>query len=67
METKSLKETYFEAKKDNNWKSYVADRINADTIYSMRKGIVTEIKSNYDTNPADQYKYTSKKQYYRGA
>ena len=60
IESTSLKETYFNAKKDTNWKSFVVDRKDADTVYCMRKGIVTEIKSNYNTNPADLYKYTSK-------
>lgn len=59
METTNLKETYFNAKKDTNWKSFITDRPVADTIYCMRKGIVTEIKSNFSSNPGETFKYTS--------
>ena len=59
-ETSNLKETYFDAEKDPNWKSFMTVRKSADTIYSMRKGIVVEIVNTYDTDTLDIYKYTSK-------
>lgn len=59
-ESTNLKETYFNAKKDLKWKSFVVDRDYADTIYNMRKGIVVDIKAKYKTTPSDTYVYTSK-------
>lgn len=60
LESTNLNETYFNAKKDSKWKSFIVDRTKADTIYSMRKGIVTEIKSDFKTDSTDAYVYTSK-------
>ncbi|OGS72841.1 MAG: hypothetical protein A3F91_13275 [Flavobacteria bacterium RIFCSPLOWO2_12_FULL_35_11] len=59
LESTSLKEKYFNAEKDSNWKSYIVDRINADTIYGMRKGIVIEIVDKFETDSLDEYIYTS--------
>lgn len=60
MESTSLKEKYFNAEKDLNWKSYTVDRITADTIYNMRKGIVIEINDEFKSDSLYTYKYTSK-------
>lgn len=59
-ESTNLKETYFNADKDENWKSYIVDRNAADTIYSMRKGIIIKIVDEFKTDSLDAYKYTSK-------
>lgn len=59
LESTSLKEKYFNAEEDANWKSYIVDRKSADTIYSMRKGIVIEIVKKFETDPLDAYIYTS--------
>lgn len=59
-ESTNLKETYFNADKDENWKSYIVDRVAADTIYSMRKGIVIERIDEFKTDSLDAYRYTSK-------
>lgn len=59
-ETNNLKETYFKAEKDEHWKSFIADRKTADTIYSMRKGLVIDIIDAFKTDSLDAYKYTSK-------
>tara|TARA_R110002111_G_C5963786_1_gene369729 strand:+ start:499 stop:1446 length:948 start_codon:yes stop_codon:yes gene_type:complete len=58
--TTNLKETYFDAEKDTNWKSFAVDRAAAETIFSMRKGIVIEVISQYNTDTTNTYKYTSK-------
>lgn len=59
LESTSLIEKYFNAEEDLNWKSYTVDRINADTIYSMRKGIVIEIVDKYKTDSLDASIFTS--------
>ncbi len=59
IESTSLKEKYFNAEKDLNWKSFIVDRITADTIYSMRKGIVIDIIDEFKADPLDAYIYTS--------
>jgi len=59
-ESSNLKETYFNAKKDPNWNSFIVDRKTADTIYNMRKGIVIEVIDEFETDSLDAYKYNSK-------
>lgn len=59
LETASLKEKYFNAEVDPNWKSYLVDRINADTVHSMRKGVVIEIVDKFETDTLDAYIYIS--------
>lgn len=60
LKSTSLKEEYFNAKKNPNWNSFIVDRVSADTIYNMRKGIVTEVIDEFKTDSLDAYKYTSK-------
>lgn len=60
IKSSSLKEEYFNAKKNLNWNSFIVDRISADTIFNMRKGIVIEIIDEFKTDSLDAYKYTSK-------
>lgn len=36
------------------------DRVSADTIYNMRKGIVIDVINEFKTDSLDAYKYTSK-------
>ena len=59
IESTSLKEKYFNSEKDLNWKSFIVDRNSADTIYSMRKGIVIDIINEFKTDSLDAYLYTS--------
>lgn len=59
LETTSLKEKYFNAEEDPNWKSYLVDRKTADTVCSMRKGIVIEIVDKFETDSLDAYSYIS--------
>lgn len=60
VESTSLEEKYFKAEKDLNWKSFIVDRVIADTVYSMRKGIVIDIIDEYKTDSLSGYDYTSK-------
>ncbi len=57
-ETKSLRGE-MTGKKELTWKSYLVERTSADTVCSMRKGIVTKIVAKYDEAPSDAYSYTS--------
>lgn len=59
-EASFLGEKYFDQEKPKNWKSYVINSKTADTICSMRKGIVVKIDNQYE-NSALSMVYTSKR------
>ena len=57
-ETFNLSERYLNSEKRPNWKSFIADRAEPDTVYAMRKGIVIEIIDTF-TPDSLEYNYTS--------
>ncbi len=57
-ETKSLRGK-MTGKKELTWKSFLVERTSADTVCSMRKGIVTKVVAKYDEVPSDDYSYIS--------
>lgn len=59
-EASHLGEKYFDQEKPKNWKSYVINSKTADTICSMRKGIVVKVDNQYQ-NSALNMVYTSKR------
>lgn len=60
QETKNIKEVFFNAEKDPNWKSFLVGTKMADTIFCMRKGIVIEVVNEYKSDTLIRYEYTSK-------
>lgn len=54
-------EKYLDDKKPTNWKSYSSPRINPDTIYAMRKGVVINIKNEFKTDTTFNKSYSSKR------
>ncbi|NMH86229.1 hypothetical protein [Flavivirga algicola] len=60
LESTNLNEVYFGSEKPSNWKSYVIDRTYADTVCSMRKGLVVKIVNEFNTDTLTQYSYKSK-------
>ena len=60
-EAGNIGEKYFGAEKPQNWKSYVINFESADTIFSMRKGIVVKIINEYNDDPSIKKNYTSKR------
>lgn len=60
-EAGNIGEKYLGQEKNLNWKSYVVKSTEPDTVCGMRKGIVVEIKNDYDDNSAANDYYTSKR------
>lgn len=60
VEASFLGEKYFEQEKPKNWKSYVINSKNADTICNMRKGIVVKVDDQYQSSSLEMV-YTSKR------
>lgn len=60
VEASYLGEKYFDQEKPKNWKSYVINSKTADTICSMRKGIVVKVDNQYQNSSLDMV-YTSKR------
>ncbi|MCW2118376.1 M23 family metallopeptidase [Flavobacterium sp. 7A] len=60
-ESTNLNEEYFGAEKLDSWKSYHITSTTADSIFAMRKGIVVELKNEYQTDTITNMVYTSKK------
>jgi len=58
-EAGNIGEKFLGQEKVSNWKSYVVHPEKADTICSMRKGIVVLVKNEYDNNPNLKVHYTS--------
>lgn len=59
IETTSINEKYLDGEKDDEWKSYLTYRSNADTVYCMRKGIVVGIEDNFKIDNSKEYRFTS--------
>lgn len=59
FETKNIKEELFTTEKYSKWKSFVTDREYADTIYTMRKGIVVDVVNEFKPKKVDAYEYTN--------
>lgn len=62
-EAGNIGEKYFGAEKTQNWKSYVINFKSADTIFSMRKGIVVKLINEYNEDASIKKNYTSKRNY----
>jgi hypothetical protein len=60
-ESTNLNEEYFGAEKVDSWKSYHITSKTADSIFAMRKGIVVDLKNEYQTDTITNMVYTSKK------
>lgn len=52
---------YFGKEKKSDWFSYVVNSESADTICSIRKGIVIDIINDFDTNTSNNLQYTNKR------
>jgi hypothetical protein len=57
-EASYLGEIYFDQERPKNWKSYVINLETADTICSMRKGIVVKVDNQYQNSSLEMV-YTS--------
>lgn len=60
-ESINLEEQFFEdSEKGKDWKSFIVNRNTADTVHSMRKGVVIEVEDEFDENNSSrEYLYTS--------
>ena len=63
LENSNLGEKYFGSERPSKFKSYMTNRTIPDTVCSMRKGIVVEIKNEFACDTLDQYKYNSRMNY----
>ena len=60
-ESSNVSEKYFGSEKIETWKSYNVTSKTADSIFAMRKGIVVDLKNEYQTDTVTNMVYTSKK------
>ena len=60
-EATHLGEEYFGSEKPVDWKSFIVNTNEADTIYSMRRGIVVKIVDNYNSDDKFKKTFTSKR------
>lgn len=60
-EAGNIGEKFLGADKPLNWKSYIVNSKNPDTICSMRKGIVVKVVNDYDDDSSVNKHYTSKR------
>lgn len=60
IEYNNVGQKYFNNEVPKNWKSYGSFRINPDTVYAMRKGIVVSLLNKYDSNTEFDKSYSSK-------
>lgn len=60
IEAINLDEKYFNNEEVKTWKVYVVNLKTPDTVCSMRKGIVVDIKRNENSNILNEKEYTSK-------
>jgi hypothetical protein len=58
-ETSYLLEEYFDAEKPESWKFYSTNSKTADSVYAMRKGIVVDIKNEFQNDTLLMKIYTS--------
>lgn len=61
FEASNIGEKYFGSDKPVDWKSFILYTKNADTVHSMRKGIVVKIVNKHKTDTSFEKSYTSKK------
>lgn len=59
-ESNNVGEKYFGDQKPINWKSYIIYRKQADTVTSMRKGVVVKIRNKFTADTSVTKRYTSK-------
>ena len=60
-EASNVNEVYFGAEKPIDWKSYVVYSKKADTIYSMRKGIVIDLSNSFTADQSLGNWYSSQR------
>ena len=58
-ESSNLNEKYFGAEKLESWKSYSTNSETVDSVYAMRKGIVVDIKNEFQNDTLIKKVYTS--------
>ncbi|UCE92664.1 MAG: hypothetical protein JSV73_07460 [Flavobacteriaceae bacterium] len=61
LEASYLGETYYGGKKPKNWKSFLVYSKKADTVCSMRKGLVVKVVNKYGRNIDFQKEYSSER------
>ena len=59
-ESSNLNEKYFGAEKIESWKSYSTSSKTIDSVFAMRKGIVVNIKNEFENDTITNVVYTSK-------
>ena len=60
-EAGNIGEKYFGSEKPTNWKSYIINFKNLDTIFCMRKGIVVRLIDVFEDDSSIDKQYTSKR------
>lgn len=61
IEASNVGEKYFGTEKPTDWKSFIFYSNEQDTIYSMRKGTVVKINSEFESDQEFNKTYTSKR------
>lgn len=59
-ESSNVNEKYFGAEKPESWKSYSTSSKTVDSVFAMRKGIVVDIKNEFQSDTLIKKVYTSK-------
>ncbi|NGY37027.1 peptidoglycan DD-metalloendopeptidase family protein [Flavobacterium sp. XN-5] len=59
-ESSNLNEKYFGAEKPESWKSYSTNSKTVDSVFAMRKGIVVNLKNEFQNDTITKMLYTSK-------
>ena len=59
-ESSNLNEKYFGAEKIESWKSYSTNSKTADSVFAMRKGIVVDLKNEFENDTLTKMVFTSK-------
>ncbi|MGQ1944960.1 M23 family metallopeptidase [Ornithobacterium rhinotracheale] len=60
-EAQNVGEKYLGSEKPQNWKSFVVNTPEPETMYAMRRGVVIEVVDKYENDPNLKLKYTSKR------
>ncbi|GIZ08521.1 peptidoglycan DD-metalloendopeptidase family protein [Flavobacterium sp. UMI-01] len=60
QESNNVNEKYYGAEKIESWKSYSVSSKTPDSVYAMRKGIVVQIKNEYQMDTLSRVIFTSK-------
>ncbi|MRI64051.1 hypothetical protein EDM00_08630 [Ornithobacterium rhinotracheale] len=60
-EAQNVGEKYLGSEKPQNWKSFVVNTKEPETMYAMRRGVVVKVVDKYENDPNIKLKYTSKR------